>query len=121
MAAIPPPEPPPHGAGRATNTPPGQDGRATPCADVAHLLSGYAANELSDPERTAVKRHLCSCRQCEGEVAEYREVLALAHTLPALAPPPAAETRILRALTDAVRSRLPGGSLDETTVERPLS
>jgi anti-sigma factor RsiW len=85
------------------------------------LLSGYAADELSDPERTAVKRHLCSCRRCESEVAGYREVLALAHTLTPLAPPPAAESRIRRALAEAVRTRLAGGSLDETTVERPLS
>lgn len=119
MAAIPPPEPP-RGAGRPERTP-GQDGPGTPCEGVAPLLSGYAADELSDPERTAVNRHLCSCPRCASEVAEYREVLALAHSLAPLAPPPAAESRIRRALDEAVRTRLAGGSLDETAVGRPLS
>jgi anti-sigma factor RsiW len=93
------------------------------CEAVTDLLGEYAAGGLTEPERKHVAWHLSRCPSCAQDAAAYGEVIRLAHTLPPPAVPPATEERLRCALAAALESRTsaPGGALDETRTERPLS
>ena len=49
-------------------------------------LSDYLDGELEPPERAELERHLASCGACTATLAELREVVARAATLPARPP-----------------------------------
>lgn len=71
------------------------------CAQVADRLGESAAGELLELERVGVGHHLGGCTACRQDAAEYRDLLALAGSLPPARPSPAAEARILAALRAA--------------------
>lgn len=56
--------------------------------------ASYALDALDSDERAAFEAHLVECRECQAEVAVYREVAgALVHTAPAVTPPDASALR----------------------------
>jgi anti-sigma-K factor RskA len=60
--------------------------------------ASYALDALDPEERVPFEAHLAGCRECQAEVAAYREVAsALAHAIPSAGPPsPALRERILQ-------------------------
>jgi hypothetical protein len=58
--------------------------------DWTDRLSDYLDDELTPPERAALEAHLAGCARCSETLAELREVVARAATLPAR--PPAADS-----------------------------
>ena len=64
---------------------------------IQDLLGVYAADAVDADEAAEVEAHLRSCAQCEAEVAEHRETLALlAPPMSQLRPPPFSEMAINR-------------------------
>jgi anti-sigma-K factor RskA len=66
--------------------------------ELIDSAASYALDALESEERRAFEAHLADCRDCQTEVAAYREVAtALAHAAPAApGPSPALRERILR-------------------------
>ncbi len=52
------------------------------CKDTTELLGSYVDNELSESLRTRVADHIATCPECQEGEERYREVIALAKTLP---------------------------------------
>src|SRR5688572_26106386 len=92
--------------------------------ELIDSAASYALDALDGSERVRFEAHLAGCRECQAEVAAYREVAgALAHAAPTadVAPPPALRDRILsearqvRPISVAPRS---GGSAAAPTRRR---
>lgn len=67
--------------------------------ELIDSAASYALDALDDDERVRFEAHLADCRDCQAEVAAYREVAAaLAHatTTQNVAPPATLRDRILR-------------------------
>ena len=63
-----------------------------------HALSGsYAVNALDDIERAQFERHLSECEECQAEVNEFRETVALLSIETTSAPPAGLRERLLAA------------------------
>ncbi len=77
-----------------------EDG-AKACEFVAKLLGEFADGVLPELEQVGVDHHLSVCPACRESADEYFDVIYLAQSLPPIAPPPAAEARILAALRAA--------------------
>ena len=66
--------------------------------EVRELLAAYALDALEPEDERAVEAHLATCPDCRREVAALREATAsLATGVPAVEPPAALKTRIMRA------------------------
>lgn len=74
---------------------------AKACAFVAGMLGEFADGTLPELEQVGVDHHLSVCPACRDGADEYLDVIHLAQSLPPIAPPPAAEARILAALRAA--------------------
>jgi anti-sigma factor RsiW len=68
------------------------------CDDFSELLPALLDGELPAARREEVTTHLSGCCRCSGELARYRQVIALARCLPELPPPPALLERFRAAL-----------------------
>jgi hypothetical protein len=53
---------------------------------IQDRLSDYLDEELTDGDRTEVEAHLASCAECSTALAELKQVVALAASLPAPGP-----------------------------------
>jgi anti-sigma factor RsiW len=65
------------------------------CADCEEKLSDYIERSLAEDERTAVERHLHSCRSCEELVSGMAHVIAAGRDFPVYAPPSWLASRIV--------------------------
>ena len=72
------------------------------CADVRLRFAPYAAEELSAPERRAVREHLAACGACRAEAAAADPTLLFAEAGPAEAVSAADAARILEGVRAAV-------------------
>jgi anti-sigma factor RsiW len=52
------------------------------CPEARELLSALLDEALSPSERQAVEAHLTACADCQRELAELRETVALLNRLP---------------------------------------
>ena len=55
--------------------------------EIQELLGAYALDAVPPDEAEEIERHLVGCRQCQAEVASYREVAALIGSSDTPAPP----------------------------------
>ena len=44
------------------------------CQDYKDIMMAYLDDELSDEQRQAFEEHLKTCRDCSGELAEFRRL-----------------------------------------------
>ena len=66
--------------------------------ELRELLAAYALDALDSEDERAVEAHLATCPDCRRDVAALREAAAsLATGVPAVEPPAALKTRIMRA------------------------
>jgi anti-sigma factor RsiW len=65
------------------------------CADCEEKLSDYIERSLAEVERTAVERHLQSCRSCNELVSGMTQVIAAGRDFPVYAPPAWLASRII--------------------------
>ncbi len=62
------------------------------------MLGAYALGALDEGEREQVEEHLAGCETCQVLLSDYEAVMgALPYALPAIAPAPAAKTRLMAA------------------------
>ena len=76
------------------------------CLQTRDLLAEFAVDALSPLDRRRVERHLDSCPGCAKEAGELLAGASVAaFELPAVAPPPALEDRLVARITDESRRR----------------
>ncbi|MCW2786122.1 MAG: anti-sigma factor RskA [Marmoricola sp.] len=68
-----------------------------PITDSIHLLTGaHVVDALDDRLRRSFEAHLRACPTCEGEVADFRETVALLAGSGSVTPPAGVRSRVLR-------------------------
>ena len=71
---------------------------ALECSDVTALLGSFVDNDLSESLKGRVIEHIASCADCQEGAERYREVIALAKTLP--------EVPLTQGVSERLRSAL---------------
>ncbi len=83
-------------------------------AELHHLTGAYAVDALDAAEREAFEAHLDACVDCQREVSEFRETLALRAEAEPVAPPASVRDRVL---ADAASSRQLPPQLPDVVVD----
>lgn len=81
------------------------------CAEVHPKLGGFVLGGLEPDEAAEVRRHLASCRSCQGELREFEEVSQVLKA----APPPTADPPSY--LKDAILSQVRAEQLASSSEE----
>ena len=71
------------------------------CFAVRSLASAYLDDAISDEDRSAVRRHLTSCRECALEAKKYADQRRILRSLPLRTPPPDLMVRLRVAASKA--------------------
>lgn len=73
-----------------------------PCEQFEPMLSAYLDDELDQPERAEVERHVAACPKCARELNELRGLVSAAEELAA----PSVDDAVWDAFLDNVYNRL---------------
>lgn len=57
------------------------------CEEVSQLLSLYLDNELDDPQRKKIARHLQQCLSCNHDLATLAKTVRVMRAVAAVEPP----------------------------------
>ncbi len=72
------------------------------CHDYKDLMMGYLDNELSDEQKRRFEEHLVGCRECAGELEEFRRLKAITDEVTLVEP----EDRIWQQYWDNIYNRI---------------